>query len=436
MKPMHLRTTEASEGRVRVDATFSAEDVKRAFSMARRILAFSNQIDSTSDADIPGLLLEKLGADELKRQLAEGIPSLLAPWVLDSLDFFTVLDPLLVDADDPIQGAPYSFAIEVHPRPSFELSSYDPVTLELDGVSLSEEELNGYLFEIALDFAPYAEIEENRPVQPGDRVTVDITTFCGMKFVQHLTSKERDFFVGEGWFSKEFDESIIGMKVGERKTFDFQALSEDSETASDTKTFTTTVALKRICTQSLPEMTDEWLAEHIPGVDGLADFKEKVVSRVAQERAQHDARELLAPAARVLAARLDAPIPDAVLEQAANEVIARFDRVADENGLGLLEYLEEQGESLDAFGERVMGEARGNVLQAWALDAYFRHFDMELADIDLDEAALQMAGGSAQAADSLRQQYEQGGRGYLLREAAARLKANKAVAQMAVVEYV
>ena len=50
------------------------------------------------------------------------------------------------------------------------------------------------------------------------------------------------------------------------------------------------------------------------------------------------------------------------------------------------------------------------------------------------ERILQMAGGSYQAADSLRRQDEQGGRSYLLRETAARLKANKAAASVAIVE--
>lgn len=436
MKPVRLETSEAPQGRIRVEATFSADDVERVFGMARRILAFSNQIDSTSDQDIPALLLEKLGREELERRYAEGVPSLLAPWVLDALDFPTILDPLLASADEPVQGAAYTIVLEVAPRPSFELSSYDPVVVRFEGGGLSEEELNGYLLEIALDFAPYAEVAEKRPVQPGDRVTLDITTFCGMKMVSQLTSKERDFYVGEGWFSKEFDENVIGMMPGERKTFDFRALGEDSENAGDTRTFTTTVAVKRICTQSLPEMTDEWLKSHIPGVEGLDDYREKVRDRVSQERAQRDERELLAPVARVLADRLDATLSDAELQQAANEVIARFDRAARDKGMELVDYLASEGESLEAFGERVMDEARGNVLQAYALDAYFRHFDMELSDRDLDEAALQMAGGSFQAADSLRRQYEQGGRSYLLRETAARLKANKAAAAVAVVERV
>lgn len=426
MKPQKLSTFDQTDGSVRVEATFAAEDVKRIFQMARRILAFSHQIDSTSDQDLPELLVEKLGAEQLERQYEEGIPSLLAPWVIDALAFQVASDPLLVDAPAPVYGAPYSFTLEVVPKPCFELSNYEPVTLQEHRSAPSDEDLEGYLLEIALDFAPFSVVEDDRPVQAGDRITVDITTFRGMKPVLQLTSRNRDFFIGEGWFSKGFDENVIGLRVGERKTFDFQALVEESKDASDTQTLTTTVTVRRICTQTVPDLSDEWVRANIPGVGDLAEFRQKVAEKVSLENAQRDEQLLLAPVAQALAQRLlNASISDAVLQQAANDAIARVDRVAQGEGFELAEYLESKGEGLDEFGERIMEEARSAVLQGYALDAYFRHFNMELTDADFDDAALLMAGGNAHAASSLRHQYELGGRSYILREQAQRLKANK-----------
>ncbi|WP_165054815.1 MULTISPECIES: hypothetical protein [unclassified Adlercreutzia] len=435
MKPEHMSLVDEGDGKVRVEASFAAADVSSVFEVVRRILAYTNAVDSTSDEDIRTLLLEKLGQDEVESRCAEGVPAILVPWIVDALDFETILDPVVVDAPQPTQGVPYALAVEVTRKPRYALASYEPVRVQLPKSEVTDEEVEGYLRQIVLDHAAYAEVEEDRPVRPGDRVNVAITTLRGAELVEHLTSPSRSFDIGEGWFSPEFDENITDMRRGETKTFEFQALGLHSRNEHDTETLTCTVTVSSLAEFTPPELTDKWVASHVEGVGSVRELEEAIRARMAQERAKPDEEALLRPVAQELSRRLDMHISDALYEKVVNDLIFQISRQAEQRNLPLDDYLATQGMDREAFGTYLMDRAREAILEGFALDSYADHFGLELADADVDEVFLEMAGGRVAAASSLRKQYEQGGHMYEIREKARRLKANKHAAQRAVLTF-
>ncbi len=435
MKPEHMSLADAGDGKVRVEASFAAADVGNVFEVVRRILAYTNAIDSISGEDIKALLVEKLGQDEVDSLCAEGVPAMLVPWVVDALDFETMLDPVVVDAPKPTQGAPYALVVEVTRKPRYELSSYEPVRVRLPKNEVTNEEVEGYLRQVVLDHAAYVEIEEDRPVRPGDRVNVSISTMRGAEPVEHLTSPSRSFDIGEGWFSPEFDENVAGMRRGETKTFEFQALGLHSKNERDTETLTCTVTILSLAEFTPPQLTDEWVASHVEGAKSVRELEEAIRARMEEQRAKPDEAALLRPVAQELSRRLDMPISDALYEKVVNDLISQTSRQAEQRNLPLDDYLATQGMDREAFGAYLMEQAREAILEGFALDSYADHFGLELADADVDEVFLEMAGGREVAASSLRRQFEQGGHMYEIRERARRFKANKHAAQRAVLAF-
>lgn len=436
MKPQNLAMTEHDDKAVRVEATFAAEDIDRVYEVMRRILAYSCKIDSTSGQDLPRLLLEKLGQEELERRYVEGIPQLLAPWVVDALDFQTILEPVVAEALQPIPGAPYTFSIDVVPKPLYELDSYEPVTVVAPSVEMPADEIRGYMTQIAFDTAPFTLVEEDRPVQEGDHVVASIQTFRQMEPILALTDQQRAFDVGEGWFAPEFDENLTGMRVGESKTFTFESLGVYSQNAEDTETLTTTVTIKEVSTRAVPEINDEWVAQEIPGVQTVEEFEKLLQGRFAKERAGNIDRILLASVAEALVQRLDISISDKEYEHAVNENLRQMEAQAQQQNISFGDLLAARGLDEQSLGDALMQQAYTKITQGYALDAYARHFELKLDDADIDAVLIELSGGRQSAPiDSIRQQYEQGGHGYLLREAALRLKANKAAAAVATVRW-
>ena len=74
------------------------------------------------------------------------------------------------------------------------------------------------------------------------------------------------------------------------------------------------------------------------------------------------------------------------------------------------------------FNMMMMMQTRQMLVQGYALDALFRHEGLVVSDEDVQEACAAM---NPQNPQGVRRQMEESGRGFALREAAERIKANK-----------
>jgi len=118
----------------------------------------------------------------------------------------------------------------------------------------------------------------------GDRVTVDFIGKIDGEPFDGGRAEDFQFSVGEGQMLKEFEEAVVGMKLGESKTFplSFPEDYQGREVAGKTADFM--VTLKKLEASHLPEVTDE-LAKSLgvanPTVEGLrADIKQNLEREV------------------------------------------------------------------------------------------------------------------------------------------------------------
>lgn len=122
-----------------------------------------------------------------------------------------------------------------------------------------------------------------REAKEGDRVHIDYTgTIAGEAF-QGGEAKDFPVILGEGRTLKDFEGSLMGMKVGETKTFDV-TFPEDyfaKELAGKTATFTAT--LNAVHEAQLPEL-DDTLAQAL-GIreGGVARLREEISGNLARE---------------------------------------------------------------------------------------------------------------------------------------------------------
>lgn len=435
MKPQSITIDEQEEDQVRLTCEFGADDVSSALRMVNRMLAYKYEIDSRSDEDIPLLLAEKLGDAAVREEYNQVMPGLLTPFVVDSLDFETQFEPEIVEAPRVEAGASYKFTLNVRRKPRFELSSYDPVVLVVPKARFDEEELVGYLASIVDEYAEYETVAADEPAQLGDRITLDIRTYGEYGPVFTLSGTDMTMRVGEGWMSPEFDENIIGLKTGEERRFTIQALTEASAHDEDKERLTVDLTVKAIARARDIDITDEWIAAHIPGFDTVDQLKQDIQRNFISGHVEtEDEERKLAAVAEELASRLDMDISDDLYQWTVNDIIAHMEKSAQENGQSFDEHLQAMGLSMDTLGDYLMSTTRTRILQGFALDAYYRHFDLELTDADIDWAITKIIGvNRLDAIDSFRRQYQLAGKMYELREMARRLKANSVALERAVV---
>ena len=165
-----------------------------------------------------------------------------------------------------------------------------------------------------------------------DRVTVDFIGKIDGEPFDGGRAEDFQFVVGEGQMLKEFEEAVVGMKVGESKTFplNFPEDYQGREVAGKTADFM--VTLKKLEATHLPEVTNE-LAKSLGVADATVDALRADIRKNLEREVKY---RLLG---RNKQAALDALVAHAELDLPNSIVQSELDRMAQ----GAREELKQRG---------------------------------------------------------------------------------------------
>ena len=178
----------------------------------------------------------------------------------------------------------------------------------------------------------FAQRSADSSVIKDDRVTVDFIGKIDGEPFDGGRAEDFQFIVGEGQMLKEFEEAVVGMKLGESKTFplSFPEDYQGREVAGKTADFL--VTLKKLEASHLPEVTDE-LAKSL----GVASATVEGLRADIRQNLQREVKFRLL--GRNKQAALDALVAHAELDLPHSIVQSELDRMAD----GAREDLKQRG---------------------------------------------------------------------------------------------
>ena len=165
-----------------------------------------------------------------------------------------------------------------------------------------------------------------------DRVTVDFIGKIDGEPFDGGRAEDFQFVVGEGQMLKEYEEAVVGMKVGESKTFplNFPEDYQGREVAGKTADFM--VTLKKLEATHLPEVTND-LAKSL----GVADASVEALRADIRKNLEREVKYRLL--GRNKQAALDALVAHAELDLPNSIVQSELDRMAQ----GAREELKQRG---------------------------------------------------------------------------------------------
>ena len=165
-----------------------------------------------------------------------------------------------------------------------------------------------------------------------DRVAVDFIGKIDGEPFDGGRADDFQFVVGEGQMLKEFEEAVVGMKLGESKTFplNFPADYQGREVAGKTADFM--VTLKKLEATHLPEVTDE-LAKSLGVVEATVEALRADIRKNLEREVKH---RLLG---RNKQAALDVLVANAELDLPNSIVQSELDRMTQ----GAREELKQRG---------------------------------------------------------------------------------------------
>lgn len=373
---MKVTAERIPESKVLLRIEIPPEQVTAAIDRTYRDLARRVRIPGFRPGKAPRPLIDRyVGGAESVQQ--EGIDRLIDESYRKALaetDTHPIGDPDIPERPEFKKGEPLVIEASVPVAPRVELGEYESIRMPPITVEATPEQVNSLLEALREQNAEWTTV--NRPLQNGDRATIDVVGIAGAvptlygpggetilqtiggKEVFNEKGHEHSIDVeGPVEFAPGFDEELIGLTAGSEKRFGLTLPADfrDSELAHQSVIFTVTVHDAK--EKHLPEI-DEEFAKKVGGGDTVDQLREStramIQRRLEQEVQQSYENSLLS----VVLERSTIELPEVMVQRQIDSEVEELKANAARQKLEWSSYLEAIGRTEESLRADLREPAR------------------------------------------------------------------------------
>lgn len=211
--------------------------------------------------------------------------------------------------------------VEVDVRPEFDIPNYEGITLTVDPVEVSADDVKDELDNLRSRFGTLVTVD--RPAKTGDFAQLDLVARIGGNEVD--TANSISYEVGSGELIDGIDEALDALSAGETTTFESTLLGGDS--AGETAEIT--VTLLAVKERELPEADDDF-AQIASQFDTISELKADIKEQVAKSKAFGQGAQARDQIVDELVKLVEIPVPEALVEAEVNRHLEGENRLEDD----------------------------------------------------------------------------------------------------------
>lgn len=378
-----------------------------------------------------------MGKDAARAMVTDALVNETFPLAIDQSGLYPIGQPDFGEEGDTAlveDKKAYVFAFEIDTKPTPELSSYDPVEVEMPPEGATDEQIDEEINALLEHYYEVVDAPANTKVKDENFVNLKIAaTDDNGENIESITNDEYQYGIGSGLFPESFDKELIGLKKGDTKQFTIDLPSTPTAmTASlmgKTSTINFDVEVLVVRKKKLPELTDEWVQTKI-GVDSVEELRKELAEEIESQRSSVLPRLKESRVLTALAERLQDDVPENMVEEAETTLLQDFFNQLQRQGLTLDVYLQQSGMTSQQFRDDVKKQAADMAAQDLSLDAYAAHAGLEVTDEDIRDEFVK---SGVDNPESVMEQWRENGQMYLVRQGILRQKAAAELVENAVV---
>ena len=385
-----VETLTPTRAKITVEVPF--EELKPSLDAAYQAIA--------KQINIPGFRKGKVPPPVIDRQVGRG--AVLDEAINDALPKLYVqalqdndLQPLAqpeIDVTKLEDNTLFEFTAEVDVRPAIEVPSYDALSVEVEDITVSEEDIDDEVESLRERFATLKDVE--RPAADGDVATIDLKATREGEPVEGGEVSGYSYKVGSGEMLDGIDEALRGLSAGEETSFTSQLLGGDLS-GQDVEVAVTLSAVKE---QELPELDDEF-AQTASEFDTIEELRQDVAGRLERSKRLEQAAAARDAVLEQLLDSAEIPLPEGVV---AEELAGRRQEIEQQlayAGTSMEQYLDNEKQTIDEFDAELEKRVRDAMASQFLLDEIAKAEEIGVEQEELSEHLFRRAQQSGQNPD-------------------------------------
>jgi trigger factor len=401
-KTLKSTVEQLSPTRVKINVEVPFDELKPNFDRAYRKIAQQVRIPGFRPGKVPARVLEsRIGrAPVLDEVVNEAIPAKYMEAV-QAGEVRTLGQPD-IEVTRIEDREVLEFTAEVDVRPEITLPDFTGISVSVDDVEVTDEEVDTELDNLRARFGTLTGVE--RAAQNGDFVSLDLSATVDGEEVPDASTTGLSYEIGSGQLVEGIDEAIVGAEAGETRTFTTKLVAGE-HAGKDAEVSVTVQSVKQ---RELPEADDEF-AQLASEFDTLDELKANLREQLGRMKTMQQGVQARDKVLDNLLETVEVPLPEKVVEaEIANrkhDAVHPFDH--DEQAFA--QSLEAQGKSLEEFENEVREESEKAVRTQLLLDTIAEDRQVSVNDAELTERIIYQAQRYGISPDEYVQRAQQSG---------------------------
>ena len=375
---MKSTVEQLSPTRVRINVEVPFAELQPDFDRAYKELAKTVRLPGFRPGKAPARLLEaRVGKEAMLEQVInEALPSRYGQAVTET-DVRPLGQPD-IEVTQKEYGQDVVFTAEVDVRPEFTLPDLSALTITVDPIEISDEDVDAELQSLRARFGTLTGVE--RPAAAGDFVSIDLSANIDGEDVPEASTKGLSHEVGSGQLVEGLDDAIVGLSAGESKTFT-TTMAAGPHAGKEVEV---TVTLGSVKERELPEPDDEF-AQLASEFDTIDELRANLSDQVGRVKRLQQAEEIRTATLDALLEQVDMPLPEAIVQAQVDNTLHNALHGLDHDEAKLAEALKKQGSSREEFDKDTRSNSEKAIKTQLLLDALADDLDIQVSQQDITE---------------------------------------------------
>jgi len=307
-----------------------------------------------------------------------------------------------IDTDNFVEGAPFKFSATIEVYPEVVVNEYEGLEVVKEKYVADVQAVDARIEQMRDNMSQLQPVAEERPAAAGDHVVIDFEGFVDGKPLAGGDASDHLLELGSNSFIPGFEEQLIGMKAGEKKTVALTFPEQYHSAELSGKAVEFAVTLKEIKVKEVPALDDAF-AQECGEFATFAELKAKVAETIEKQEADRIERDFKDALVKQLIEKNDFELPGAMIDRQLASML--------ENTKQRLQYqrmtLEMMGLDEQRYMEQFRPVAASQVKGALLLHELAEKVGITLSDSDLEARLQKIAVESGQDFDRISKYYLQ-----------------------------
>jgi len=408
---MEVSVNKIDSANAEISALIKADEIDAKIEKIAKQLAKTANVQGFRKGKVPVAIIKKMYGEKLVQDaeseaLREAMETGLKELGVESSQL--IGEPAVTKFDKKENGD-IEVTIKIAMRPEIELGDYKNVIEEFEKPTVTDEELEEKLKEIAEENAELKELPKNRVAKEGHVVNIDFEGFLDGEPFEGGKAEGFDLKLGSGQFIPGFEEQLLGMKKDEEKTIKVTFPEDYGSEKLAGKETEFKVKVNAIKDKGEAKIDDELAKKLLPGQEDatLETLKEQLKTQMENEKlAKLYNEEKKAELLEKLVESIDFDLPEFVVEQEIDLAVNNAARDLTEEEI---KELQENPEKLKEFREQFREEAKKSVKATFLIDALAKAEGINVGEQEVMQTIYMEALQSGQDPQKVYEHYQQAG---------------------------